>query len=68
MRQYGSVFGVADQVLAGTLPYYRIEYRLTGEPGLFSPGGNVRVFMRIDVPASFGTQPVYTSFDVAIPF
>ena len=68
MRQYGSVFGVVDQVLAGTLPYYRIEYRLAGEPGLFSPGGNVRVFMRIDVPASFGTQPVYTSFDVAIPF
>jgi hypothetical protein len=67
VRQYGSVFGVMDQVLAGTLPYYRIEYRLTGEPGLFSPGGNVRVYMRIDVPAAFGTQPVYTSFDVGIP-
>lgn len=67
MRQYRSVFGVIDQVLAGTLPHYQIEYRLTGEPGLFSPGGNVRVYMRIDVPASFGTQPVNTSFDVAIP-
>jgi hypothetical protein len=68
MRQYESVFGVMDQVLSGTLPYYRIEYRLTGEAGLFSPGGNVRLYMRIDVPSSFGTQPVRTQFDVAIPF
>ncbi len=67
MRQYGSVFGVMDQVLSGTLPYYRIEYRLTGAAGLFSPGGNVKLYMRIDVPTSFGTQPVRTQFDVAIP-
>jgi len=68
MRQYGSVFGAMDQILAGTLPYYRIEYRLVGEAGLFSSGGNVRIYMRIDVPTSYGTQPVRTQFDVAIPF
>lgn len=67
LRQYGSVIGVMDRVLSGTLPYYRIEYRLTGEAGLFSPGGNVRLYMRIDVPTAFGTQPVRTQFDVAIP-
>jgi len=67
MRQYRSVFGVMDQLLAGAMPFYRIEYRLTGEPGLFSPAGNVRAYMRIEVPAKFGTQPVYTHFDVAIP-
>jgi hypothetical protein len=67
IRQFGMAFGAMDQTLAGTLPFYRMQFQLTGEAGIFGPGGNVKVRMQIDVPTSIVSRGVHTQFDVAIP-
>ena len=65
-RQLGMVFGAMDQLLAGTVPYYRMQFRLVGSPGTFVSGGNAKVWMRIHVPTSTRSNGVHTSLDVAI--
>jgi len=66
-RQLGMVFGAMDQLLAGTVPYYRMQFRLVGSPGTFVSGGNAKVRMRIHVPSSIPSNGVHTILDVAIP-
>jgi hypothetical protein len=66
-RQLGMVFGAMDRLLAGTMPYYRMQFRLVGSPGTFVSGGNAKVRMRIHVPTSIPSNGVHTSLDVAIP-
>jgi hypothetical protein len=65
-RQMGMVFGAVDQALAGTMPYYHMEFRLTGIAGTFVAGGNAKVWITIDVPTSIPTRGVYTTLDVAL--
>lgn len=67
IRQYGTVFGAMDQALSGALPSYRMQFRLTGGPGIFVSGGNVKARMLIDVPASVVNRGVHAEFDIAIP-
>jgi hypothetical protein len=66
-RQLGMVFGVMDRLLAGAMPYYRMQFRLVGSPGTFVSGGNAKVRLRIRVPSSIPSNGVGTSLDVAIP-
>jgi hypothetical protein len=66
-RDAGMVFAALDQVLAGTLPFYRMQFSLVGEPGTFVPGGNAKVYLHIDVPASMPHRGVLAEVNVAIP-
>jgi hypothetical protein len=66
-RQLGMVFGAMDRLLAGTAPYYRMQFRLVGSAGTFVSGGNAKVRLRIRVPTSIPSNGVTTSLDVAIP-
>jgi hypothetical protein len=67
-RQLAMVFGAMDQLLAGTLPFYRMEFRLEGlVPGTFQPGGNARVRFVTHVPTSLKHGDLWTLVDVAIP-
>jgi hypothetical protein len=56
-----------DRLLAGTTPYYRMQFRLTGPGGTFVPGGNAKVRLNIRVPTSLPSNGVMTTLDVAIP-
>lgn len=67
IRQFGTVFGAMDHVLGGTLPFYRMQFQLTGVPGIFVRGGNVKARMHIDVPSSVVNRGVDVEFDIAIP-
>ena len=66
-RQLGIVFGAMDRLLAGSMPHYRMQFRITGDAGTFVPGGNVKVRLGISVPTSLPHLGVHTSLDVAIP-
>jgi hypothetical protein len=66
-RQLGMVFGAMDRLLAGSVPYYRMQFRLVGRAGTFVSGGNAKVQLRIQVPTSIRSNGVFTSLDVAIP-
>ena len=66
-RQLGMVFGAMDRLLAGTTPFYRMQFRLAGSPGTFVSGGNAKVRMKVHVPASIPNNGVHTALDVAIP-
>jgi hypothetical protein len=66
-RQLGMVFGAMDRLLAGTVPYYRMQFRLVGSAGTFVSRGNAKVRLRIRVPTSIPSNGVTTSLDVAIP-
>jgi hypothetical protein len=66
-RQLGMVFGAMDRLLAGTTPYYRMQFRVVGSAGTFVSGGNAKVQLRIHVPSSIPSYGVFTSLDVAIP-
>lgn len=66
-RQLGMIFGAMDQVLAGTLPYYRMQFHITGNRGTFVSGGNVKGTIKIHVPTPILHAGVYIGFDVAIP-
>jgi hypothetical protein len=66
-RQLGMVFRAMDRLLAGTTPYYRMQFRLTGPGGTFVPGGNAKVRLNIRVPTSLPSNGVMTTLDVAIP-
>ena len=67
LRQYAIAFGTMDRVLAGEVPHYRMQFELTGDPGVFVPGGNVKVLMHVDLPAPVPNRGIYAAFDVAIP-
>lgn len=67
IRQFGMTFSTMDQLLAGTLPFYRMQFQLTGVAGTFVPGGNVKVNLQIDVPTSVVNRGVLAQFDFAIP-
>jgi hypothetical protein len=66
-RQLAMVFGAMDRLLAGTVPYYRMQFRVVGSAGTFVSGGNAKVRLRIHVPTSIPSNGVFTSLDVAIP-
>lgn len=67
LRQYEQLFGVMDSVLSRSIPFYRMQFELTGIPRTFVAGGNARVYMNINVPRTVVSGDVFTSFDVAIP-
>jgi hypothetical protein len=67
LRQYAIAFGSMDRILAGEVPHYRVQFELTGAPGVFVPGGNVKVLMHVDVPARVTNNGIYADIDVAIP-
>jgi hypothetical protein len=66
-RQLAMVFGAMDQLLAGTLPFYRMEFHLNGTPGTFQSGGNARIRFVTHVPTSLKHGDLWTLVDVAIP-
>jgi hypothetical protein len=65
-RQLGTVFGAMDRLLAGTMPYYRMQFRVVGSPGTFVSGGNAKIRLNVRVPTSIPSNGVRTSLDVAI--
>jgi len=67
VRQHSIVMGALDRTLGGEMPYYRMQFELGGVPGVFVRGGNVKIHMHIDLPASVPNGGVWTHFDVAIP-
>lgn len=67
MRQFATVFGAMDRVLGAALPSYRMQFRLSGAPGIFVRGGNVKTRMHIDVPAPVVNRGAQVEFDIAIP-
>ena len=66
-RQLGMILGAMDALLAGTTPYYRMQFRIAGAAGTFVSGGNAKLWLTINVPTSLPHNGVYTSLDVAIP-
>ncbi len=65
-RQLGPIFGAMDSLLAGTLPYYRLEFRIKGKPGVFVAGGNAKVRLRVRVPTPLPSHGTVIAFDVPI--
>jgi hypothetical protein len=65
-RQFSIVLGALDPLLAGSLPFYRMEFRVTSERGAFVSGGNAKVRIKVDVPTSLPTIGVWSTADVAI--
>jgi hypothetical protein len=66
-RQFPTVFSAMDRLLAGAMPFYRMEFELTGEPETFVAGGNAQVQLHINVPTSFPSRGIHAVADVAIP-
>jgi hypothetical protein len=66
-RQLDMVFGAMDQLLSGTLPSYRLRFRIEGTIGTFVPGGNAKIRLLTRVPTTIPTFGIVTTFDVAIP-
>jgi hypothetical protein len=65
-RQLEMLFGAMDSLLAGTLPYYRLQFRIKGAPGVFVAGGNAKVRLRVRVPTTLPSNGSFISFDVPI--
>jgi len=65
-RQLGMVFGAMDRLLAGTMPYYRMQFLVVGSPGTFVSGGNAKIRLKVRVPTSIPSYGVPTGLDVAI--
>jgi len=66
-RQLRMVFGAIESVLAGTMPYYRMQFRIKGSAGTFVSGGNAKLRLVIRVPSDIINGGVWATFDVAIP-
>jgi hypothetical protein len=67
-RRLEMIFGAMDRLLAGNMPFYRMEFRVKGAgPGTFLSGGNAKIRLEIDVPTSTSRTDIRTIFDVAIP-
>lgn len=67
LRQHAIAFGIMDRVLAGEVPYYRMQFELAGAPDVFVPGGNVKVLLHVDLPAPVPNRGIYADIDVAVP-
>jgi hypothetical protein len=65
-RQLAMIFSAADRILGGTLPFYRMQFRLKGRAQTFVAGGNAKVRLKVAVPASIPNRGVLTTLDVAI--
>jgi len=65
-RQYAVAFAALDQAVAGALPYYRMQFALTGSPGTFVPGGNVKVPLTISMRTPVPSRRYY-EIDIALP-
>jgi hypothetical protein len=66
-RAYWIVLGAMDQVLAGTMPFYRIQFRIKGEAGTFAPGRIATLLVKVDVPTPFPSYGFGVPVDVLIP-
>ena len=66
-RQFTMVFDAMDALLAGALPFYRMEFVLRGDPGTFVAGGNAKVRIHIDAPTTLPSRGLEAIVDVAIP-
>jgi hypothetical protein len=60
------IFGAMDAALAGTLPHYRLEFRIKGIRGTFVPGGDVKVLLKVDVPTVLPTRGVSVWVNVPV--
>jgi hypothetical protein len=65
-RALGMVFRALDRVLSGTMPFYRMQFRLEGQPGTFVAGGNAKIWLRTAVPASMPSTGVVAQVNVAL--
>lgn len=65
-RQLGIIFHAMDALLAGTTPYYRMQFRIKGTPNTFVSGGNAKVRLRVRVPTEVPTRGSILTFDVPI--
>jgi hypothetical protein len=65
-RQLEIIFGAMDALLAGTTPYYRMQFRIKGFPNTFVSGGNAKIRLRVRVPTSLPTRGSTLTFDVPI--
>jgi hypothetical protein len=65
-RQYAVAFAALDQGVAGALPYYRMQFNLTGKPGTFVPGGNVKTTLIISVRTPVPNRRNY-EINIALP-
>ena len=59
-------FAALDRGVAGALPYYRMQFNLTGNPGTFVPGGNVKVPLMISMRTPVLSRRYY-EIDIALP-
>lgn len=66
-RQFPMVFNALDDALARSLPFYRMEFELTGDAGTFVSGGNAKIRIHIQVPTLITAFPIEAVTDVAIP-
>jgi hypothetical protein len=67
-RQLGPIFGAMDSLLAGTMPHYRLQFRINGMPGVFVAGGNAKVRLRVRVPTTLPSNGSIITFDVPIDY
>ena len=65
-RQYAVAFAALDRGVAGALPYYRMQFNLTGKPGTFVPGGNVKVTLIISMRTPVPSRRNY-EINIALP-
>ena len=65
-RQYATAFGAMNRALAGELPFYRMQFTVTGDAGTFVPGGNARIYLHMDTPSPILNRGAQTVFDVTI--
>jgi hypothetical protein len=65
-RALGMIFRALDRVLGGSMPHYRMQFRLEGVAGTFVAGGNARLWLRIGVPAVTPNRGVVAQVNVAV--
>jgi len=66
-KAYWIVLGAMNQVLAGTMPFYRIQFRIKGEAGTFAPGRIATLLVKVDVPPPLPSEGLWVPVDVLIP-
>lgn len=65
-RHLGPIFGAMDSLLAGTLRYYRMQFRIKGVRNTFVAGGNAKVRIRVRVPTPLPHRGAFVTVDVPI--
>jgi len=66
-RHYGPLLGAMDALLAGSLSFYRIQFRIDGEAGTFESGRTATLLIHIAVPTTFPSNGVEAPIDIFIP-